>query len=208
MRASQLVLIGGAVISAAAAFGPTWLVRAGVVLAVAAGVVAVVLAFRHLHSVRKQHAAKLHKINAEHGENLTAERAHNAEVVQVLTERATAAHGTVKKQQVRIGELNAKVTQLTGDNATLRSRLKSREVTISGLRETLRTRDTEISLLRSDLGLDKAEESPADVQGLPRRVQGTESGSEEDQEDSEVIDLRSVESVLPNFEVEQRRKHA
>jgi small-conductance mechanosensitive channel len=207
LRASQLVLVAGAVISAAAAFGPSWLVRIGIGLAIAAGVIALVLAFRHLRSVRREQSAKVLKITKDHGKHLTAERQRNAEVVQVLTERATAAGDKVRQQQVRIGELNTKVTQLTGDNATLRSEVKSREVTIAGLRETVKSRDTEIQLLRADLDLEALADAGGEVQGLPRRVQGHgDDDAAEDGEDSLVIDMRAVESVMPNFEVDQRKR--
>lgn len=214
LRASQIVLIAGAVLCAAAAVGPVWAVRVGIGLAIATGAIAVVLAFKHLRQVRREHAAKLSTLTREHGSALSAERTRNAEVVQVLSDRARAATDRATKQQVRIGELNTKVTELTGDNARLRSELKSRDVTISGLRETIRSRDTEIQMLRADLDLEAIDMPSGEVKGLPRHLRGEQtagSASAElwaEDEHPTVVDMRAVESPMPNFEVDLDRKHA
>ncbi|QDP95201.1 hypothetical protein FOE78_04080 [Microlunatus elymi] len=213
LRASQIVLIIGAVACAAAALGPQWLVRVGIGLAIATGVIAVVLAFKHIRQLRREHAARLLKMTKDHGAALTTERDRNAEVVQVLTDRAQTAVEQSKKQRVRIGELNAKVTELTGDNAALRSKVKSRDVTIAGLRETVRSRDTEIQLLRADLDLEAIDAPVGDVHGLPRHLQNSEGSIEDAAGDDElwgdadhptVVDMRAIEAPMPNLEVDQK----
>ena len=215
LRASQVVLIVGAVLCAAAAIGPVWAVRVGIGLAVATGVIAVVLAFRYLRQLRREHAARLLAMTRDHGAALSTERNRNAEVVQVLTDRAQLATRTASKQQVRIGELNAKVTELTGDNARLRSEVKSRDVTIVGLRETIRSRDTEIQLLRADLDLEAIDAPDSDVHGLPRHLRGERNDQSQEAADlwnetdhPTVVDMRAVEAPLPNYEVDLDRKQA
>lgn len=217
LRASQIVLIVGAVLCAAAAIGPLWAVRVGIGLAIATGVIAVVLTFRHLRQLRREHAARLLAMTRDHGAALSTERNRNAEVVQVLTDRARLATQTASKQQVRIGELNAKVTELTGDNARLRSVVKSRDLTIVGLRETIRSRDTEIQLLRADLDLDAIDAPSGQVHGLPRHLRGEQDAQPQDETAADlwsetdhptVVDMRPVESPLPNYEVDLDRKQA
>lgn len=217
LRASQVVLIVGAVVCAAAAIGPVWAVRVGIALAIATGAVAVLLTFKHLRQVRREHAARMLKMTKEHGAALSTERTRNAEVVQVLTDRAQAAADRAGKQQVRIGELTTKVTELTGDNARLHSELKSRDVTIAGLRETVRSRDTEIQMLRADLDLEAIDAPHSELHGLPRHLQATAAGSDEvapdhdlweDSDHPTVVDMRAVETPMPNFEVDLDRKHA
>jgi hypothetical protein len=213
LRASQLVLIIGSVLCAGAALGPAWLVRVGIVLAIITGILAVVLAFRHIRNLRREHAARVLKMTKDHGAAMTGERRRNAEVVEVLTQRANSASEQAKRQRVRIGELNAKVTELTGDNAYLRSELKSRDLTISGLRETVRSRDTEIQMLRADLDLEALPGVVGDVHGLPRHLRdqaGEDRGTEiwDDADHPTVVDMRAVEAAMPNLEVEQRRKRA
>lgn len=215
LRASRIVLIAGAVLCAAAALGPLWAVRVGIGLAIATGVIAVVLAFRYLRQLRREHAARLLAMTRDHGAALTSERNRNAEVVQVLTDRAQLATHTATKQQVRIGELNSKVTELTGDNARLRSEVKSRDLTIVGLRETIRSRNTEIQLLRADLDLEAIDAPAGEVQGLPRHLRGEQNGSDKAAADlwgetdhPTVVDMRAVDSPLPNYEVDLDRKEA
>jgi chromosome segregation ATPase len=151
LRASQVVLIVGAVLCAAAAFGPIWLVRAGAGVAVITGVVAVVLAFRHIQAARSEHAARIVRLTKDQSALLSKERRRNAEVIDVLTERATSATERAEQQQVKITELTVTAGRLSSENTTLRSAVKAREATIAQVRETLRTRDAEIGMLRDDL---------------------------------------------------------
>ena len=226
LRASQIVLIAGAVVSAAAAFGPISVVRIGIGLAITIAVVALLLAFRHIRSMRRENAARLLKMTKDHGAALTSERTRNAEVVDVLTQRVQAVGEQSAKQRVRIGELNAKVTELTGDNAGLRSQLKSRDITIAGLRETVRSRNTEIQLLRADLDLEAIDAPASEVHALPRHIDRAEPAATDekaaqqasakaadgdlwaDDEHPTVVDMRAIETAMPNLEVEQQRKHA
>jgi hypothetical protein len=214
LRASQVVLIVGAVLCAAAAVGPVWAVRVGIVLAVVTGALGVVLAFKYVRQIRRQHAARLLKMTKDHGAALSTERTRNAEVVQVLTDRAQAATQRTTKQQVRIGELTGKVTELTGDNARLRSEIKSRDVTIVGLRETVRSRNTEIQMLRADLDLEAIDAPYSEPQDLPRRLCNAATMADgrtdlwEDTDHPTVVDMRAVETPMPNFEVDLDRKRA
>lgn len=185
VRASRIVLIVGAVLCAAAAFGPVWVVRAGVVLAIATAVVSVALALRQITAIRRENAARLLKMTKDHGAALSSERTRNAEVVQVLTDRVQDSQQQSAKQRIRIGQLNAKVTELTGDNATLRSDLKSRDITIAGLRETVRSRNTEIQLLRADLDLEAIDATVSDVHALPRHVSRPANGPSGPESESE-----------------------
>ncbi len=211
---------------AATALGPGWLVRSGVVLAVVTGILAVGLALRHIRTLRRDHAARMLQLTKDHGAALTTERQHNAEVVQVLAGRARTATEQTQQQRLRIGELNARVSDLAGDNACLRSELKARDLTITGLRETVRSRDTELRRLRAAADLAAAPSLPTplaaapslptplgDVHNLPRRFRDQQPagglGSDADEyEPSVVIEMRAVQSAMPNLEVDQQRRHA
>jgi hypothetical protein len=211
LRISQVISITGAVLAAAATVGPIWMVRAGVALAVLAGVGAVIFAVRELNTQKRRTSALLLRQTKEHGAALTAERRHNAEVVDVLTERVGTRAAELDRQRGQNRRLGTRIAELTSANATLRSELTARELTIAGLRETVRSRDTEIQLLRADLDLDDLAHAGAEVQGLPRRRDAERAGAADTADrpatdDETVIDLPAVEKVLPNFEVD--RKHA
>lgn len=207
-RATQLVLVLGTVLAVAAAFGPLWLVRTGVVVAVAAGVLACVLAWRELFSARRQHAKAMLAASHEHGAAMTAERTRNAAVVDTLSERARSAGMVIAGQRVTIGQLRTEVLALHGDKTQLIAELKQRAGVISGLRETVAARDAELFALRVD--------QTAEVHHMPRRVLvGEESrwcevpGAEEwwgEDAPSTVVDLKMIDTamVLPNYEDDRR----
>jgi hypothetical protein len=87
-------------------------------------------------------------------------------------------------------------------------------VTISGLRETVRSRNTEIAMLRADQDLEAVPETVGDVHGLPRHLRDQAADNRRDQElwdDADhptVVDMRAIETAMPNLEVEQLRKRA
>lgn len=207
-RATQLVLGLGTVLAVAAAFGPLWLVRIGVVVAVAAGVLACALAWRELFSARRQHAKAMLAASHGHGTAMTAERTRNAAVVDTLSERARSAGMVIAGQRVTIGQLRAEMSALHGDKAHLVAEVAQRAGVISGLRETVAARDAELSALRDD--------ETAEVHHMPRRVLVEEEsrwcevpGVEEwwgDDAPPTVIDLKTIDTamVLPNYEDDRR----
>lgn len=177
LKIGRTVLIVGSVLAVAAAIGPIWAVRAGVAMAVIAGVGALVLVTQQLRAERRRHTAGQLRQIRDHGAALSVERRRNAEVVDVLTARAHETGGELNRLRGQNRRLGGKLAELSGSNASLRSELAGRDVTIVGLRETIRSRDTEIHLLRDDLDL---EELPAEVQGLPRRRDTDEKSVDED----------------------------
>ncbi len=191
-RTAQIVLVGGTVVALVAAFGPPLVVRFGVVVAVASAVVACVFAWREVFAARREHAAELHRVSAEHGRVLTDSRRRNAAVVETLTGRIQEAGRTVAGQRVTIGELHQTVSGLEADRVALgatvgeltRERnllggkvavlldervhlqleLTERDVMISNLRDTVRAHEDEIGSLRGSEGQD------ASVHHMPRRA--------------------------------------
>ena len=210
-RASGFVLAVGSVVALVAAFGPIWMVRAGVAVAVATAILACVLAYRQLFLVRRQHAQEMLGASRRHGESLREERTHNASVVDTLSLRIAQAGDIIDGQQVIIGELQTVVSTLNGNAVHLRGEIAHREKVISSLRETVRSREAELIALHSD------GETGADVHHMPRRVLAEHDltgagGPAADELWSDgsyptVVDLTMLETamVLPNYEEEQRR---
>jgi regulator of replication initiation timing len=228
-RTSLIVLVAGTVLALAAALGPVWLTRVGVVLAVATGVVACVYAWREIRQNRREHALQMLEATRRHGRALTDERSHNASVVDVLANRAGAAQAEVERQrltinglQVQISTVRSTVSTLRGeismlqgevstlrvDNAHLRSELADRGLTIGSLQETVRAREAELAELLKDA-------ADAEVHGLPRRVfaehEADTAWLEDDQRSGDrdhltVVDLRTLETamILPNYEGDRK----
>ena len=148
-RATEIVLVAGTVLAVGAAFGPTWLVRFGVAVAVITAVVACVLAWREHFSTRRVHAAQLLQASQQHGRALSEERTRNGQVVDTLTRRAKDAEVVIGGQRVIIATLRGEINTLKGDSAYLRGEVKHRETVITSLRDTVRSREAELTALQA-----------------------------------------------------------
>jgi FtsZ-binding cell division protein ZapB len=176
------VLITGTVLAGAAALGPAWLARSGVVLAVVTGMVACAYAWREITHGRRQHASEMLTASRRHGVALAEERAHNASVVEVLATRAGGAQAEVERSRHVIAGMHVEVrtlrTEVTGlraknqtlraenqtlheDNQTLREDNQTLREDNQTLRETVRAREAEMQLLRSPDDL-------SSLAGMPR----------------------------------------
>lgn len=211
-RTSQVVLVGGTVLAVAAAFGPAWLVRIGVGVAVAAAILACVFAWREMSSARRQHAKDTLRASQQHGHALREERTRNGEVVDTLTRRMTEAGKVISGQQVVIGTLRTEVSGLRGDQVHLKSEIAQRDTVIGSLRDTVRSRDAELAALRdAEWGGEEAS-----ISHMPRRVLAEHEstwtevpGADElwtDGSHPTVVDLQMLDTamVLPNYEVDRR----
>lgn len=204
-RISEIVLIVGTVLAAAAASGPTSVVRLGVAVAIAAALVACAFAWRALNTARRTHAQAMLKVTREHGAALTEERTRNAAVVDTLSRRIRDAGKVIEKQRVTIALQRQQVTRLTEDRVFLRGEIEYRDKFISGLRETVRDREAELIALRDEPG--------AEVHHMPRRVLAEHEPTWQELNASDdtaaelspdAVDLKIIEMVTPNHEAERQ----
>lgn len=204
-RASEVVLVAGTVLAVLAAFGPTWVTRAGVGVAVAAAVVGCVCAWRELFNTERRHARATLESSQRHGTQLREERRRNAEVVDTLTDRVRETAAVVDVHRVTIAGLRNDIDTLEGDRATLRTAVADRDRSLGSLRTTVQKQERHISHLESQLAeLERRPDDAAEVHHMPRRHQ-MPGGSEH--EDSAVLDLRTLETlraILPNYEEDRR----
>jgi hypothetical protein len=209
-RASEVVLVAGTAIAVAAASGPLWATRVGVVVAVVAAVVACVCAWRELFHAERRHARTLLQTSQRHGTELREERRRNAEVVDTLTERVHQTVAVVDGQRVTIAGLRHEVFVLEGDRTALRATVDDRDRTIGSLRTTVQRQEVLITGLETRVAQLEVEQQDgrdgAEVHQMPRRPQD-ELDAVAEREDSLVLDLRpleTVQSVLPNYEADRR----
>jgi hypothetical protein len=204
-RISEIVLVVGTVLAAAAASGSLWVVRLGVAVAIATALVSCAFAWRALNTARRTHAQAMLKAAREHGEVLTEERARNAAVVETLSLRISDARKVIEKQWVTIAQQRQRISGLEDDRAYLRGEVEHRVKIISGFRETLSAREAELIALRD--GTD------AEVHHMPRRVQAEhepiypelDATSDMSAElESTVVDLKIIETVMPNYEADRQ----
>jgi hypothetical protein len=204
-RISEIVLIVGTVLAAAAASGPISVVRLGVAVAIATALVACAFAWRALNTARRTHAQALLKVTREHGEALTEERTRNAAVVDTLSQRIRDAGKVIEKQRVTVALQRQQISRLTEDRVFLRGEVQYRERVISGLRETVREREAELIALR--------DEREAEVHHMPRRVLAEHESIWQELNVSDgtaaevppaVVDIKMIETARPNYEAERQ----
>lgn len=196
-RTTQVVLVVGSVLAVAAACGPVWLVRAGVVVAVATSIATCVLAWRELAAARRRHAHRVLVEDRRHGDAMRSERARNAEVVDALTERISSAGMVVAGQRTVIAELRGEVGVLTNERDGLREQVAERDGLIGLFRASLREQEAALLAVRE---AELANPRPdAELHTLPRRSRGAE-------ENGAVLDAEMAEltMVLPNYEATRR----
>ena len=138
-----------------------------------------------------------------HGSALQAERAHNASVLDAVTDRARQATAELHRQGRTVEQLSGQVVTLRGETAQLRQELTARTAMVASLRQTVQAQQAELAVLR-----DGAVQGAA-VHVLPRRVQGEPNGaprSEAAGPGSDVVDLQTLGAAvaLPNFEGDRR----
>jgi hypothetical protein len=204
-RISEIVLVVGTVLAAAAAAGSIWVVRLGVAVAIATALVSCAFAWRALNTARRAHAQAMLKATREHGEVLTEERSRNAAVVDTLSGRIADARKVIEKQWVTIAEQRRRTSRLQDDRVYLRGEVEYRDKIVSRLSDTVREREAELIALR--------DEPEAEVHHMPRRVLTEhepicdELDTTDDMSaelDSTVVDLKISEVVLPNYEVDRQ----
>ena len=200
-RIAEIVLVVGTVVAVAAAFGPIWIVRLGLAVAITAAVVACVFAWREIHTTRRAHAQAMLEATRSHGAALTEERSRNAAVVHTLKLRITDAGRMIEKQRVTIARKQQQISSLRDDRAYLRGEVEYREKVISALRETVREREAELIVLRD--GPD------AEIHHMPRRVLAEHESVWQELSASDgmrptMVDVTVIDMVLPNYEADRQ----
>lgn len=147
-RAAIYSLGAGALVGVAAAFGPIWVVRAGIALALIAGVLGVRFAWRETRQERITHSQEVLQQVRAHGEQLSGERQRNLEVVDVLRRAGEERDEEVVKLQLRIGQLRTELSSLRGDNVALKADLATRDQEIKRITADLAAREEELRALK------------------------------------------------------------
>ena len=203
-RATKVVLVVGSVLALAAAAGPVWVVRAGVVVAIATTVVTTLLAWRELAAARRRHAHRLLVSDKRHGDVLRTERARNAEVVDTLGERLRSTGMVVAGQRSSIAQLRGEVGVLTAERDDLREQVAERDGIIGIFRLSLREQEAAlVEAHTNERTNDWAQPAPApveevaEVHALPRR-------SRSDRADVLDPQMAELAMVLPNYEGARR----
>lgn len=174
-RLAQLVLGAGAVLAVAAAFGPIWVIRVGIGIAIVAGVLAAILLWRQVRTERQRRAAEATAQAKSHGVVLSAERTQHISVLSSMETYNEAAADRVRDLGEVINDLQAQLTTqqlelsgLRGNNAALKARIAKLEAELAARIAELRTREAEIEAREAELRALIGED--AELVTLPRRM--------------------------------------
>lgn len=168
-RVTQVVLAVGTVLALAAAFGPVWVARVGVAIAVLAAILAVRFAWAELRQTRTEYAREQVVQLRAHREQLSAERRHTGEVVAVLSAHNERADQRIVQLQSTIGGLRTELSTLRGDHVALTARISERDQHIARLGRDLAARENELQELRTASASASADDS-AEVLSMPRHA--------------------------------------
>ncbi len=216
------MLILGTIASLACAFGPLWVVRLGLVPALAAALASCLLAWREIALERRAHAAAMLAASKRHGAQLTEERRHNAAVVDTFSRRlqasstvASSRAATIKRLRGEIERLQGDINGLRGANSRLTRDRNFRDLTICELRDTVARLEAELVASHAEqetadetVSVSESGDDAGEVHAFPRRtlrddageIAGSRSG---DRRDLEFLAAQTA-IAMPNYEDDRR----
>ncbi|CAI9404991.1 hypothetical protein AESSP_01322 [Aestuariimicrobium sp. T2.26MG-19.2B] len=162
-KAALIVLIVGAVIALACAFGPIWVVRAGLVVSVLGAVGSVWFAFRELSRMEVLHHTEL---KTERLARAAADRAHHAESMELIHTFKTRylAHAT------QVDDLRGDMAGLQQELSTVRGNLVSARAEAVAKGRTIADLQAQLSALQERLEhLEALTADESEVVTLPSR---------------------------------------
>ncbi|WP_145978592.1 hypothetical protein [Granulicoccus phenolivorans] len=165
-RAGIITLAAGAVVAIAAAFGPVWVVRAGIAIALVAGLVALQFAWKAVRRSQAEARAEIRESMQTQGQHLSVERQHNGEVLSVMKSYNDRADGKLAALHGDIDRLRTEINALLGEKAHLQADVIERDLTISRLKRELSRAEAELKKLRQAEEAESADR--AEVVSMPR----------------------------------------
>ncbi|MHA6512658.1 hypothetical protein [Tessaracoccus sp. Z1128] len=155
-RTLALTILGvGTAVSLASLVGDVWILRGGVLVAVAMAFVAVWAAWRELKAERERHVVEMkHEVGLR---SQQASRFHEESVAMIVrfNARAENLQSVIAKLRSQLGAAKAELSSMRGNAAWLRAEVAERQARI----EALEARIAELEA-----------EDTANIVDLPRRV--------------------------------------
>lgn len=169
-RAGIITLAAGAVLAIAAAFGPVWVVRAGIAIALVAGLIVLLLARKAVRRAQVEHRSEIRDTMHSHGRNLSVERQHNGEVLSVMKSYNDRADSKLAALHGDIDRLRTEINALLGEQAGLQADVIERDLMISRLKRDLARAEAELTELRAAEAAEAEESDSAQIVSMPRHV--------------------------------------
>lgn len=196
-RAGIAVLVAGGVLSIAAAFGPIWVVRAGIAIALLVGVTACVMAWREVKVTSIEAEADQADLMARAAAAASSERTAHLDILGTIEDRNAALRAQLRELRIRHADALIELNALRGDKSALTAEVAKAADEIADLRARLVVLEDELF---------RGESEAAEVLRLPRRVDrpGADDTIEGDLFPT-IIDLQALAAPLVE---EVKRDHA
>lgn len=151
-RTVALSILGvGTVVSLASLLGGIWIVRAGVIVAVAMAFAATFVAFRQLRRERGTHRSEIERQVELRNQLVTQHHSDSVALIDRFTRRNETLQGQIETLRRQLSGAKAELSTMRGNSAWLRGEVAERQARIVALTqrvEELERREQEDSLVQ------------------------------------------------------------
>lgn len=186
-NAALIILTVGSAAALASLFGSIWVVRAGVVVAVAMAVVALVVSFAQIKRLQEEHARELrHEVELR---TAAAERHHADSVAMIdrFNQRAASLNSVITQLRSQLAAARSELSTMRGNAAWLRGEVAERQARV----EALNARIAELEQQLRGAEEREAEESRI-IELVPDRPSPSVEDIWGDDEHPTLVDIRMV----------------
>lgn len=127
------ILVVGLVAAAASVFGDIWVVRAGLLIAIAIAVSAFVVAGRQLQRERQEHADQLRREMELRAQQADRFHTDSLAMIERFNERIDNLKGIVLKLRRQLAAAQSEMSSMRGNAAWLRGEIAERQARIESL---------------------------------------------------------------------------
>lgn len=145
-RITLAVLVIGSIASIALAFGPEWMVRIGVGVALVMAFVSVALSWRELERVHVAHRIELKALYNASMEQADRHHQESLAMVERFDARAEQLKETINRVTSELAAARSELSTMRGNSAWLRGEIAERQSRI----HTLESRISELETVRDD----------------------------------------------------------
>lgn len=148
-RTALTILVVGSLVAVASLLGTVWVVRAGVVVAVAMAFAAVAVAWKQLERERLEHIAEVREQVALRVQMSERHHTDSVAMIERFTARTDNLKAVVAKLRRQLGAANAELSTMRGNAVWLRGEVAERQARIDALSAQINALTTRIAELES-----------------------------------------------------------
>lgn len=170
-RPTFLGLCIGTVAALACAVGPLWMVRLGVLIAIAMAVISVVSSWRQMDRMVTEHMAQLRELREQARQASSAHHQEMMATIERFTARSASYKAEIARHRAELDELRAGLASANLDAEAKQTRISALNKIVSDLEKQLEQAVDEVELARQVMSLPRrgvsGRRSTPDISGLP-----------------------------------------